>query len=304
MRLTRAALTIAATALTPALLLTTPAFAADTAASSTTVTATSDTGGSTTPVDEMSDDDVRVAIARIIADPDTGRAVRAAAQAALDGTVADQRYFLETGRWVAQAEDDRVAVARILFTATKNGDKAVIREANEALDAGTPEALRAFLETGYRLAQFEDDRVATFRILHIARQNNDKAVIREANEALETGTPEALRAFLETGYRLAQFEDDRVATFRILHIARQNNDKAVIREANEALETGTPEALRAFLETGYRLAQAEDDRVAVARILADPAISDALRAAAEDVIDGTPEELRYFLEVGRYEVDG
>ncbi|MFI1924677.1 hypothetical protein ACH45J_20995, partial [Streptomyces sp. NPDC020377] len=72
----------------------------------------------------------------------------------------------------------------------------------------------------------------------------------------------------------------------------------------KALDIGTPEALRAFLETGYRLARAEDDRVAVARILADPKISAALRAAAEKAIDGTPEELRYFLEVGRYEVDG
>ncbi|MBA8946551.1 hypothetical protein FHS33_005004 [Streptomyces calvus] len=42
----------------------------------------------------------------------------------------------------------------------------------------------------------------------------------------------------------------------------------------------------------------------VARMLADPSISDALRAAAEEVIDGTPEELRYFLEVGQYEIDG
>ncbi|MGY1456586.1 ALF repeat-containing protein, partial [Streptomyces sp. SS8] len=69
------------------------------------------------------------------------------------------------------------------------------------------------------------------------------------------------------------------------------------------LNDGSPEALRAFLETGYRLAQAEDDRVAVFRLLADPTISDALRKAAEEVIDGTPEELRYFLETGRYEVD-
>ncbi|MFC7912293.1 ALF repeat-containing protein [Streptomyces nigra] len=64
-----------------------------------------------------------------------------------------------------------------------------------------------------------------------------------------------------------------------------------------------PKKLRTWLETGYRLAQAEDDRVAVARILADPTISAALRAAAEDVIDGTPEELRYFLETGQYEAD-
>ncbi|MFJ8536269.1 ALF repeat-containing protein [Streptomyces sp. NPDC093591] len=201
MRLTRAALTVAATALTSAVLLTTPAFAVESTASSPTTVATASTTDDP-GVDEMSDDDVRVAIARIIADPDTGRAVYAAAQAALDGTIEDQRYFLETGRWIAQAEDDRVAIARILASADPKTDKAVIREANEALDANTPEALRA------------------------------------------------------------------------------------------------------FLETGYRLAVAEDDRVRIARILADPTISDALRAAAEQAIEGTPEEMRYFLEVGQYEVDG
>ncbi|ELS55671.1 ALF repeat-containing protein [Streptomyces viridochromogenes] len=199
MRPTRTALTLVATALTPALLLAAPAFATEPAPSSaTTVVTASDATAS--PVDEMSDDDVRVAIARIIGDPDTGKAVYAAAQAALDGTIEDQRYFLETGLRLAQAEDDRVAIARILGSADPKTDKAVIREANEALDANTPEALRA------------------------------------------------------------------------------------------------------FLETGYRLAVAEDDRVRIARILADPTISDALRAAAAEAIDGTPEELRYFLEVGQYEV--
>ncbi|KMS66179.1 hypothetical protein ACM01_46275 [Streptomyces viridochromogenes] len=202
MRPTRTALTLVITAaLAPALLLAGPALAAgSTPSSATTVATASDTAGPS--VDDMSDDDVRVAIARIIADPTTGRAVYAAAQKAMDGTIEDQRYFLETGRWIAQAEDDRVAIARILASADPKTDKAVIREANEALDANTPAVLRA------------------------------------------------------------------------------------------------------FLETGYRLARAEDDRVRVARILADPTISDALRAAAEDAIDGTPEELRYFIEVGQYEVDG
>lgn len=202
MRPTRSALTLVATAaLAPALLLTGPAFAAESAPPSATTVATASTATGSS-VDDLSDDDVRVAIARILADPATGKAVHAAAQKALDGTIEDQRYFLETGRWIAQAEDDRVAIARILASADPKTDKAVIREANEALD------------------------------------------------------------------------------------------------------TNTPEALRAFLETGHRLAVAEDDRVRVARILADPTISDALRAAAEDVIDGTPEELRYFIEVGQYEVDG
>ncbi|TXS53007.1 hypothetical protein EAO75_01770 [Streptomyces sp. uw30] len=191
MRPTRMALALVSTALAPALLLATPAIAAESAPSSATTVATAS---------DMSDDDVRVAIMRIIGDPSTGKAVYAAAQKAMDGTIEDQRYFLETGRGIAQAEDDRVAIARILATADPKTDKAVIREANEALDANTPEALRA------------------------------------------------------------------------------------------------------FLETGYRLARAEDDRVRIARILADPTISDALRAAAEEAIDGTPEELRYFLEVGQYEV--
>ncbi|MTE18810.1 hypothetical protein F0L17_06605 [Streptomyces sp. TRM43335] len=254
MKPSRAALLVAATALTPALLLTTPAFAADPAAAPTTATATTTTAttASEKPVDEMSEEELRAAILRILADEDSG--------------------------------------------------KGVAREANEALD-GTVEDMREFLKTGYRLAQAEDDRVAIARILYQAQQNGDKAVIREANKALDDGSPEAARAFLETGYRLAQAEDDRVAIARILYQAQQNGDKAVIREANKALDDGSPEAARAFLETGYRLAQAEDDRVAIARILADPTISDALREAAEEVIDGTPEELRYFLETGRYEVD-
>ncbi|MFI9547918.1 hypothetical protein ACIHAR_29015 [Streptomyces sp. NPDC052016] len=58
--------------------------------------------------------------------------------------------------------------------------------------------------------------------------------------------------------------------------------------------------MRVWLEDGYRLAQAEDGRVAIARILADSAGSDALRAAANAALDeNTPEALRYFLEVGR-----
>ncbi|WUW18957.1 ALF repeat-containing protein [Streptomyces sp. NBC_01465] len=51
------------------------------------------------------------------------------------------------------------------------------------------------------------------------------------------------------------------------------------------------------------IAQAEDDRVAVGKILARPGISDALRAAASKALDGTAADVRYFLEVGQYEVD-
>ncbi|MGC0417564.1 ALF repeat-containing protein [Embleya sp. AB8] len=248
MKLTRAAMTVAAVALTPTLLLAGPAFAGNSGGAATT----SVTGASTPAGGEMSDEDAKVAILRIIADPSTGRGVNDAAQAALNGTAQDRRYFLETGRWAAQDEDDRVAV---------------------------------------------------FRILAVAQTNNDRAVVQAATDALKAGTPEAVRAFLTTGYRLAQYEDDRVATFRILGVAQTNKDRAVVQAATDALKAGTPEAVRAFRTTGYRLAQAEDDRVAVFRILADPNISDRLRTAARQALDnGTPEALRYFLEHGRYEV--
>ncbi|MDK1344719.1 ALF repeat-containing protein [Streptomyces sp. 378] len=192
MRLTRGALFVAAGALTPALLLATPAFAAGTAPGTTTAAAASPADG--TPVDEMSEDDLRIAILRILADPDSGRGVTREANEALDGTVEDMREFLKTGYRLAQAEDDGVAIARIL--ADPDSGRGVKREAGKALDTNTPEALRAFLETGYRLAQAEDDRVAIARILA------DPAIsdaLRAAAEDAIDGTPEELRYFLEVG---------------------------------------------------------------------------------------------------------
>ncbi len=138
----------------------------------------------------------------------------------------------------------------------------------------------------------------------LADEDSGRGVVREANEALN-GTVDDMRTFLKTGYRLAQAEDDRVAIARILHVATQNNDKRVIEEANKLLDNNSPEEMRAWLETGYRLAQAEDDAVYIARMLANPDISDALRAAANAALDdGSPETLRYFREVGQYEVAG
>ncbi|MEU0039523.1 ALF repeat-containing protein, partial [Streptomyces sp. NPDC006333] len=106
MRPTRAALLVVATALTPALLFTAPAFAAGPQAPATTVSTTSDT-----PVDEMSEAELRTAITDILADENSGVAVVREANEALSGTVEDMRAFLKTGYRLAQAEDDRVAVA-------------------------------------------------------------------------------------------------------------------------------------------------------------------------------------------------
>ncbi|MFH9571087.1 hypothetical protein ACH4MG_11135 [Streptomyces sp. NPDC017454] len=118
-----------------------------------------------------------------------------------------------------------------------------------------------------------------------------------------TPTPPSVAAAVDTGspYDEMDADDLRVAIARTL--ADPASGRRVIREANELLDGATVEEMRAWLETGHRLAQAEDDRVAITRILADPDSSDALRAAAGAALDdNTPEGLRHFLEVGQYEV--
>ncbi|WP_203185051.1 ALF repeat-containing protein [Streptomyces pratensis] len=195
MRPTRAALTVAVTALAPALLLAGPAFAAGPVSSPAHVAVSPAAAVLETPVDEMSDDDVRVALSRILADPDSGRRV--------------------------------------------------VREVNALLDSGTPEEMRAWLETGYRLAQAEDDTVALSRIL--ADPDSGRRVIKEINALLDDSTPEEKRAWLETGYRLAQAEDDRVAIVSILN--RPGISDALRAAVLEAIE-GTPEEMRHFLEYG------------------------------------------------------
>ncbi|WP_406139598.1 hypothetical protein [Streptomyces sp. NBC_01089] len=197
MRPTRAALFVAVTALTPALLLAAPAFAAPPTAAPPTATATATASTSSdTPVDEMTEAELRAAIADILA-TNTGKAVVREAGKALGGTADDMRAFLETGFQKAQFEDDRVAIARILYTATTNGDKAVIKGCNTALDTGTPEAARTFLETGYRLDQAEDDAFYIARML--ADPDLSDALRTAAGKALDDGSPEALRYFRLTG---------------------------------------------------------------------------------------------------------
>jgi hypothetical protein len=147
MRLTRVTLAVAGGALVPALLLATPSYAAASGsgagASSAAVTASQ--AGS--PYDDMDVDDLRIAILRILADPDSGKRVTQEGNALLEsGTAEEMRAWLESGYRLAQAEDDRVAIFKIL--ADPSTSDAVRAAASAALDDNTPEALRYFLEVG------------------------------------------------------------------------------------------------------------------------------------------------------------
>ncbi|WP_404959964.1 ALF repeat-containing protein [Streptomyces sp. 147326] len=183
MKLTRAALAVAAGALAPALLLSTQSFAATPAA--VPAAAATVVG---------SDTENAFAIVKLLADPASGKAVIREANKALSGTPEDRVAFLTTGLAKAQDEDNKVTILRVLFANPATG-KAVKREANKALD-GTPADRTAFLKTGLRLAQAEDDRVDVVRIL--ARPGISDALRAAAEKALN-GTPEELRHFLTVG---------------------------------------------------------------------------------------------------------
>ncbi|MFE3517419.1 ALF repeat-containing protein [Streptomyces sp. NPDC059166] len=196
----RAALAVAAIAVTPALLLSGPAFAAGSVPSPAPVAVSPAVVVLDGPVEDMSDDDVRVALARILADPDSGRRVVKEVNTLLDNNdPAEMRTWLETGYPLAQAEDDRVAVVKIL--ADPDSGRRVKAEINTLLDNNDPAEIRTWLETGYRLAQAEDDRVAIVSMLN--RPNLSEAMRTAIEEAID-GTPEEMRYFLEHG----QYEVD------------------------------------------------------------------------------------------------
>ena len=127
-----------------------------------------------------------------------------------------------------------------------------------------------------------------------------RRVKQEGSDLLDSGTVEEMRAWLATGYRIAQGEDDNVAVARTLSLPYAG--KRVKQEAGALLDGSTPEERRAWSATGYRLAQAEDDSVALARILATPGISDATRRTISDLLDeNSPEAMRAFLADGGYD---
>ncbi|NEA69555.1 ALF repeat-containing protein [Streptomyces sp. SID13588] len=202
MKLARISAIVAAAAIAPAVLFSSPAVAAE--GTQPVTTSAPDTAPDTKPADpahgsDSSADDDRVAILRILADKNTGRAVREAAQKALDGTPEDLRYFLEVGQYQARLQDDRVRIAQII----SDGGPSLQEAGEAALTANTPEAIKYFLEVGQYKAKFEDDQVKVSQIINAGGPEVQKA----GKAALRTGTPESIKYFLEVGQYEARAKD-------------------------------------------------------------------------------------------------
>ncbi|MCX5404676.1 ALF repeat-containing protein [Streptomyces sp. NBC_00335] len=167
---------------------------------------------------ELRDDDNKVEISRLVGTG--GPVVREEGKKALKGTPADRIAFLKTGRYLAQAEDDRVELARI----DEGWDGPILSEAIGKLLNGspTPAELRHFLEvTQYELRD-QDNRVAIAKII-----DGGGPEVAKAGRAALAGTAADRTEFLKTGQHEARAKDKK---------AQEDKDK----EEGEAKPTPTP----------------------------------------------------------------
>lgn len=195
-----------------------------------------------------------------------------------------------------QAEDDRIAILRLMAAAKPGSD--VRAQGSKALDGG-PAAMRAFLETGQYAARDNDNRVLIAQILDQAQKHSEvsRGVV-EAGVAALNGSAADRVAFLETGQFKARDSDNQVWISRIIGRAQASTgvNRGVI-EAGEAALHGSAADRVAFLETGRFKARADDIRVELARMegTAGPILAEAIGKMFNT--SPTVDELEHFLKV-------
>ncbi|MFD0277498.1 polymorphic toxin-type HINT domain-containing protein [Kitasatospora sp. NPDC127111] len=201
-----------------------------------------------------------------------GSSVRAAAEAALVGTDADVRRFLDSDLAVAQEQDDR-ALALKLVTSGGRG----LRDAATAALNETPDQLRAFLTNGWLLPFETDQRVEATRIVTAGGR-----AVQEAGAKALDGTTDNVRQFLEEAQYWLRESDDRVKVYQLITAGGPATQAA----GTVALD-GTADDVREFLAVGQHVAHARDQEYAtvdqLARQVAEAgAEADRLTKAAQD----------------------
>ncbi|PZG02763.1 polymorphic toxin-type HINT domain-containing protein [Micromonospora deserti] len=182
-----------------------------------------------------------------------GTQVRAAAEAALVGSDAQVREFLEAGWQQAQQLDERDAVVAAI---AEGGPavRAAARQALDAADAGDESAIDTFLADGWHGPSDIDARVSVNQLMATGGPQ-----VREAGQrALDSGDPAVLRAFLDSGWQVQWQTDQRLR----VNQAMATGGPQVQAAGQKALDAGTPEALEQFLEYGWAVAAAQDEETA------------------------------------------
>ncbi|MFJ4096731.1 ALF repeat-containing protein [Kitasatospora sp. NPDC089913] len=234
---------------------------------------------------QLTDDRVRTAQIFSVGGP----AVKEAALAAMAGSYADVVRFLKEGQYVARAKDDRAEIEAIL--ADPATGRSVREAAQKALDAGTPAALRHFLESELPVKRESDDRL---RLVQIMSQGGP-AVRDAANDAMNGSYADVVR-FLKEGQYVARAKDDRAEIEAIL--ADPATGRGVRETGQKALDAGTPAALRHFLESELPVQREHDARVALSQIMSKG--GPAVRAAANAAMSGSYADVVKFLQETQY----
>ncbi|MCX5078984.1 polymorphic toxin-type HINT domain-containing protein [Streptomyces sp. NBC_00424] len=185
-----------------------------------------------------------------------GPATQAAAGAALTGSDADIRAFLDKGRAIAENLDDREAALQVVAEAGS-----AVRKAAEQALLGTPEQLDTFLKEGWKQPLEQDQRVEVARL----GEAGGKAVKAEADKAMN-GNIAAVRAFLSEGQYKKRDSDARV---RVAQIETAGGPK--VRAAASAALNGSIEDVREFITFGQHVARAQDQEHASVTELAQQA---------------------------------
>ncbi|MFE6748835.1 ALF repeat-containing protein [Kitasatospora purpeofusca] len=231
--------------------------------------------------------DDMIAAARILSSG--GPALKKAAGAALNGPYEGLVKFLKEGQYTARAEDDRAEIERLL--ADPATGRSVREAAQKALDAGTPAALRHFLEVELPNRREGDARLKLTQIM-----SQGGPAVKDAANAAMMGSYADVVKFLEEGQYTARAKDDRAEIERLL--ADPATGRGVREAGQKALDTGTPTALRHFFEAELPVQLEHDARVALSQIMAKG--GPEVRAAANTAMDGSYADVVTFLQEGQY----
>ncbi|MFJ7159814.1 polymorphic toxin-type HINT domain-containing protein [Streptomyces sp. NPDC101118] len=169
----------------------------------------------------------------------------------------------------------------------KAGGPAVKSAAGQAL-SGTDEQIRAYLETGQKIAEDLDLREAALKLVTDAGPG-----LREAAQQALDGTPAELAAFMQEGWKAPLAEDERVQAAMITEAGGPG-----VREAGDMAMRGSIDDIRAFMAEGQYRQRDDDARVRVSQLEA--VGGPATKRAAAAALKGSIEDVRDFLTYGQF----
>lgn len=212
-------------------------------------------------------------------------AMRAAAQAALDGTDADVAAFLREPAYPERVQEDRLRVNAILADAREAQNITVAEHAQRALDDGSGTALRAFLERDAATAAAADRRI---KINQIRVDDASGPELRNAAQVALDGPPGIQVEFLTTArHKAAQADMDAAAHDAVVSaLLAQASQSAydALKDAMEAHEVaatarGAAEEAVGYARDAQESAETADGYAREAQESANEARASADRAA-------------------------